>query len=141
MRGSELVEAMAIAIDLLVSAREGKGALDRGIETIVSMIGWFGGKNVKCYLEAYRAKMIMRDIPENGQLSRSDDGLTIDWALVKRVCGHFDKRREWSDEGSWAARLARREGSLRSRYRRERKRLEVGLSRAQPRPVRSTAYY
>ena len=127
MRGNKLAEVMAVPVDCIVHTQE-------GIEAIVDIIGRFNGKDVTSYLEAYCAEMIMRDIPENGQLSRSDDGLTIDWALVKRVCGHFDKRREWSDEGSWAARLARREGSLRSRYQWERKRIEVGLSQARPQP-------
>ena len=63
MRGSELAEAMAVAVDQLVSAREGTGALDRAIESIVGTIGRFGGKNATSYLEAYRAEMIMRDIP------------------------------------------------------------------------------
>ena len=31
-----------------------------------------------------------------------DDGLTIDWAVVKRVCSRFDKRREWNDAGPLA---------------------------------------
>ena len=33
----------------------------------------------------------------------TDDGLTADWAVVKRVCGCFDKRREWVDKGSMGA--------------------------------------
>ena len=45
MRGSEFAEAMAVAIDRLVSAREGTSALNRAIEAIVGTIGWFGGKN------------------------------------------------------------------------------------------------
>ena len=65
MRGNELVEAMAVAVDRLVSAREGMGALDRAIEAIVGTIGRFGGKNATSYLEAYRAEMIMRDIPKD----------------------------------------------------------------------------
>ena len=184
MRGSELAEAMAVAVDRLVSAREGTGALDRAIESIVGTIGRFGGKNATSYLEAYRAEMIMRDISEDRRLSgfprvvtpsihagykdflrlskrdfmawvespgkgrntsvllqefeqrfarlsaldrivldmsrvllfvksvhaldrekvalllETDDGLTADWAVVKRVCARFDKRHEWSDEGS-----------------------------------------
>ena len=69
MRGSELAEAMAVAVDRLVSAREGIGTLDRVIELIVGTIGRFGGKNATSYLEAYRAEMIMRDIPEDRRLS------------------------------------------------------------------------
>ena len=70
MRGPELAKVMAIAVDRLVSAREGTGALDRAIESIVGTIGRFGGKNATSYLEAYRAEMIMRDIPEDRRLSR-----------------------------------------------------------------------
>ena len=69
MRGSELAKAMAVAVDRLVSAREGTGTLDRAIESIVGTIDRFGGKNVTSYIEAYRTEMIMRDIPEDMQLS------------------------------------------------------------------------
>ena len=41
MRGSELAEAMVVAVDRLVNAREGTGALDRAIESIVGIIGRF----------------------------------------------------------------------------------------------------
>ena len=34
-----------------------------------------------------------------GPLLETDDGLTADWATVKRVCDRFDKRREWGYEG------------------------------------------
>ena len=70
MRGSEFTEAMMVAVDRLVSAREGTGTLDRAIKSIVGMIGRFGGKNATSYLEAYRAEMIMRDIPEDKRLCR-----------------------------------------------------------------------
>ena len=65
MRGSELAEAMASTVDWIVSVREGTGALDRAIEAIVGAIGRFRGKDVTSYLEAYRAEMVMRDIPED----------------------------------------------------------------------------
>ena len=38
-----------------------------------------------------------------GLLLETDDGLTAHWAMAKRVCGHFDKRREWVDKGSSGA--------------------------------------
>ena len=38
-----------------------------------------------------------------GLLLETDDGLTVDWAVVKRVCGRFDKRREWVDKGTMGA--------------------------------------
>jgi hypothetical protein len=60
---------MASAVDRIVSAREGAGTLDRAIEAVVDSIGGFGGKNATSYLEAYRAKMVMRDIPEDRRLS------------------------------------------------------------------------
>ena len=44
-------------------------ALDRAIEAIVGMIGRFGGKDATSYLEAYRAEMVMRDIPEDRRLA------------------------------------------------------------------------
>ena len=69
MRGTELVEAMAVAVDRLVSAREGTGALDRAVESIFRAIGRFGGKNATNYLDAYRSEMVMRDIPMDKWLS------------------------------------------------------------------------
>ena len=70
MRGSELAEAMALAIDWIVSAREGTSALDRAIEAVVGTIDRFGGNDATSYLAAYRAKMMMRDIPEETRLTR-----------------------------------------------------------------------
>jgi hypothetical protein len=55
MRGADPAEAMASAVDRIVSAREGTGALDRAIEAVVGTIGRFSGKNATSYLEAYRA--------------------------------------------------------------------------------------
>ena len=69
MRGSELAEAMAVAVDHLVSAREGASALDRAIEATVGKIGRFGGKDATSYLEAYKSEMQMRDIPEDRRLA------------------------------------------------------------------------
>ena len=69
IRGTELAEAMVAAVDRLVSAREGTGALDRAIESIVGTIGRFGGKNATSYLEFYWSEMVMRDIPVNKRLS------------------------------------------------------------------------
>ena len=68
MRGSELAEAMAAAVDRIVNVHESTGALDRAIEAIVSTLGQFGGKDATRYLEAYRAEMVMRDIPEDRRL-------------------------------------------------------------------------
>jgi hypothetical protein len=39
MRGAYLAEAMASAVDRIVSARECAGALDRAIEAVVGSIG------------------------------------------------------------------------------------------------------
>ena len=69
VRGSDLAEAMASAVDRIVSAREGTGALDRAIEAVIGTIGGFGGKDATSYLEAYRAEMVMRDIPEERRLT------------------------------------------------------------------------
>ena len=38
-----------------------------------------------------------------GFLLETDEGLTADWAVVKRFCSRFDKRHEWSNAGPWAA--------------------------------------
>ena len=57
MRGSELAEAMAVAVDRLVSAREGASALDRAREATVDKISRFGGKDATSYLEAYKLEM------------------------------------------------------------------------------------
>ena len=63
MRGSELAESMVVAVDRLVNAREGASALDRVIEATVDNIGRFNGKDATSYLEAYKAEMLMRNIP------------------------------------------------------------------------------
>ena len=60
----DLAEAMASAVDRIVSAREGTGALDRAIEVVVGTIGRFSGKDATIYLASYWAEMFMRDIPE-----------------------------------------------------------------------------
>ena len=62
MRGSDLAEAMASAVDRIVNAREGTGALNRAIEAVVGMIGRFSGKNATKYLASYSAEMLMRDM-------------------------------------------------------------------------------
>jgi hypothetical protein len=46
----------------------------------------------------------VRDRETIGSLLETDDGLTTDWAMVKRVCGRFDKRRDWADADSVGAR-------------------------------------
>jgi hypothetical protein len=38
-----------------------------------------------------------------GVLLETDDGLTVDGAVVKRVCGPFDKRRNWVEKNSFGA--------------------------------------
>ena len=68
MRGSELTKVIAVAVDRIVNSWEGTSTLDRAIEATVGMIGRFNGKDVTSYLEAYRAKMIMRDILVDRQL-------------------------------------------------------------------------
>ena len=35
-----------------------------------------------------------------GLLLETDEGLTTDWAVVKRVCSRFDKRQDSNNEGS-----------------------------------------
>ena len=91
MRGSELAEAMATTVDRIISAREGIGALDIGT------IGQFGGKDATSYLEAYRAEMVMRDIPEDRRLARfppvATPGIHIEVLEVRAGCrtwGEFE---------------------------------------------------
>ena len=69
MRESDLPEAMASAVDRVVSMREGTGALGRAIEAVVCTIGRFSGKDATSYLASYRAEMVMRDIPEQRRLA------------------------------------------------------------------------
>ena len=69
MRGSDLAEAMASAVDQIVSAREGTGALDRAIEAVIGTIGRFNGKDATRYLASYGAEMLMQDIPEERRLA------------------------------------------------------------------------
>ena len=68
MRGSKLVEAMAVVVDRLVSAREGTSALDRAIEATINKIGRFSGDDTTSYMEAYKSEMQMRNIPEDRRL-------------------------------------------------------------------------
>ena len=100
MRGSELAKAMAAAVDRIVSAREGTGALDRAIKAIVGTIGWFGGKNAMSYLESYRAEMVMRDIAEgwgdslgwrHRAFTRTSSGCRLDAGPVKSSRGGYLK--------------------------------------------------
>ena len=63
MRGSELIEAMAVAVDRLVNARESASGLDRAIETIVNTMGRFNSKDVSTYLEDYKDEILIWDIP------------------------------------------------------------------------------
>ena len=76
MRGSDLAEAMASAVDRIVSAREGTGTLDRAIEVVVSTISRFSGKDATSYLASYRAEMVMRDISEERHLTGFPRDLT-----------------------------------------------------------------
>ena len=69
MRGSDLAKAMASAVDRIVSAREGTGALARAIEAVVGTIGRFREKDATRYLASYRAEMLMRDIPKERRLA------------------------------------------------------------------------
>ena len=69
MRGSDLAEAMASAVDRIVSAREGTDALDRAIEAVFGTISRFSGKDATSYLASYQAEMLMRDIPEERRLA------------------------------------------------------------------------
>ena len=58
MRGSDLAEVMASAVDRIVSAREGTGALDKSIEVVIVV------RNIKNPLVRYinRVKNTEMDI-------------------------------------------------------------------------------
>ena len=62
MRGGELVEAMAAAIDPLMNAHESLAGLDKAVKLILGTPGQFNGGDVTNYLEAYKATMLMWDI-------------------------------------------------------------------------------
>ena len=68
MRGSDLAEAMASAVDRKVSAREGTDALDRAIQAVVGTIGRFSGKDATSYLASYRVEMLMRGVLPGGDV-------------------------------------------------------------------------
>ena len=69
MRGSELAEAMTVAIGHLSNARESSVGLDRAIKNIVGPAGQFNGRDVTNYLEAFKAEMLMRNILDESRLS------------------------------------------------------------------------
>jgi hypothetical protein len=48
----------------------------------------------------------VRDREKVGLLLETDDGLTADWAVGKRVCGRFDKRPDWVEKDSSGAGIA-----------------------------------
>ena len=40
------------------------------------------------------------DCEKVGLFLETDEGLMVDWVVVKRVCGHFDKQHDWNDAGA-----------------------------------------
>ena len=68
MGGSELTKAMAVVVDRMVNIHESTSGLDRAVETVVSTIGCLNGKDIMNYMEAFKAKMLMRDFLDNRQL-------------------------------------------------------------------------
>jgi hypothetical protein len=95
MRGADLAEAMASVVDRIVNARECANALDRAIEAVVGTIGRFSERNATSYLEAYRAEMVMRDIPEDRRLSRLPrvvvPGIHAEVLEVREECGTWEE--------------------------------------------------
>ena len=63
MRGSDLVEAMALVVDRIVSAREGTDALDRVIEAVVGTIRRFSWKDATSYLASYSEERRLAGFP------------------------------------------------------------------------------
>ena len=76
---------LAVAVDRIVNAREGTSTLDKAIEAIVDIIGQFNGKDVTTYVEAYRAKMIIRNIPED------KGSFGYPWVVVVKILGNSKK--------------------------------------------------
>ena len=113
MRGSELAEAMASAVDRIVSAREGTSALDRAIKAIVVTIGHFGGKDATSYLKACRAEMVMRDIPEDRLLAGfpwvAMSGIHAEVRAESRTQEEFEGRLLEKYRNDDALRLSKRE--------------------------------
>ena len=95
MSGSELAEAMAVAVDRLVIARDGMSALDRAIKATVDKIGQFSWKDATSYLEAYKSEMQMRNIPEDRRLTGFPRVVTpsiyAEVVEVQAIC------RDWAD--------------------------------------------
>ena len=58
-----------VYMDQLMHAGESTVGLNRAIETIVVASGCFNKKGISRYLEAYQAKMLMRDISKAKQLT------------------------------------------------------------------------
>ena len=56
-------------MEKIMQERENTTSLDQAIETVVGTTSRFNGKDVFCYLETYKAEVLMRDIPEVKQLS------------------------------------------------------------------------
>ena len=75
-----------------------------------------------------------RDRDQVGSLLETEDGLTTDWAAVKRACGRFDKRREWADNGATGSGSVAG-GSLNQHHRGEGKRPESGWQTVRLRPA------
>ena len=55
MKGGKLAEMMVVAMDPLMSARDGSAGLDKAIETIVDTSSRFNGRDIMGYLEAFKA--------------------------------------------------------------------------------------
>jgi hypothetical protein len=95
MRGADLAKAMASVVDRIVSMHEGAGALDRAVEAVVGTIGQFSGKDATSYLEAYRAEMVMRDIPEDRRLSGfprvATPSIHAEVLEVREECGTWEE--------------------------------------------------
>ena len=113
MRGSELAEAMALVVDRLVSVCEGTGTLDRALDTSVLLeefekwFAWLSALDktvidTSCVL-LFIKSVDAQDWEKVGPLLEMDHGIMADWAMVKRVCSHFDKWCEWREEGPSAA--------------------------------------
>ena len=69
MQGEDLTTMMVVVMDETMQERENTISLDRVIGTIIRMTSQFNEKDISRYLEAYKVRMLMWDIPEAKKVS------------------------------------------------------------------------
>ena len=99
MRGNEILEAMAVIVDCLMNASESSASLNRVIKNMVGSTSQFSGKEVTNYLDAYKAKMLMRNISEERQLNGFAKvvapSIHIEVLVIQADCCDWGEFKEW----------------------------------------------